>query len=742
MVNIDIKLHIENLGPLNSLEYSDQTKSLKIGIFATNGAGKTFISRAFRLASSSNGFKPISNNLLTTNEKKGKFTFKISNQDDPIKVSRNLEINLNEGLEPAINNDTDYIFHVFNSDYVSENLEKNGYSPSGDIEGYILGKSNIDVTKEKSELEELKHKQKLLNKQIENTINEAKLDLDSLQINKNTKAYKEINFESVKEFLDVDEIESFESLKIDQQRLKEMPSNISSVPILNFNIDNSALNDIKSVLLTAYDKTRLHQDFINEIRSNLEFIERGTEIYKSNKDICPFCKQSLNENALRIIDYYNQYIEDFEAKIIRKIENIINKLEKLKSDINNHYNKFNEVNTKFNFIKKYLPSFKNNSLDLIERNESIFIQINNLINILKIKKDDLSGTDFEFEEEIININNYLKKLEIALNNQNSKIKALNKAKDSLNDEKLQLNKRLCKARYLGIIKEQKTIIQESKDLDSKILALKKVIEEKESKSKFNKKRRVIESLQYFLSFFFNDKYALDEENFCIIFEDESLTEKAMHVLSDGEKGIVAFCYYLATVHKMIENEEDYKKLFFVIDDPISSMDYNFVYKVTQCIRMINRHFSLESKDKFIILTHNSEFMNLLMSNKVIKQKYILKDNNVSKLKNKLILPYESHLSDIIRVYEGETPSYTTPNSIRHVLETICEFECGHKDLKEYILKNEELNKNSDIYSVINDLSHGGIRFLPPSEEITINASKIVVDYLSKKYSGQIDRLKS
>lgn len=216
----------------------------------------------------------------------------------------------------------------------------------------------------------------------------------------------------------------------------------------------------------------------------------------------------------------------------------------------------------------------------------------------------------------------------------------------------------------------------------------------------------------------------------------------MHVLSDGEKGIVAFCYYLATVHKMIENEEDYKKLFFVIDDPISSMDYNFVYKVTQCIRMINRHFSLESKDKFIILTHNSEFMNLLMSNKVIKQKYILKDNNVSKLKNKLILPYESHLSDIIRVYEGETPSYTTPNSIRHVLETICEFECGHKDLKEYILKNEELNKNSDIYSVINDLSHGGIRFQPPSEEITINASKIVVDYLSKKYSGQIDRLKS
>jgi len=88
---------------------------------------------------------------------------------------------------------------------------------------------------------------------------------------------------------------------------------------------------------------------------------------------------------------------------------------------------------------------------------------------------------------------------------------------------------------------------------------------------------------------------------------------------------VAFCYYLATVHTIIETEDDYEKLFFVIDDPISSMDFNYVYRVAQSIRHINKHFGIESRQvRFIILTHNFEFMNLLMRNNIINQNIFLK----------------------------------------------------------------------------------------------------------------------
>ena len=52
------------------------------------------------------------------------------------------------------------------------------------------------------------------------------------------------------------------------------------------------------------------------------------------------------------------------------------------------------------------------------------------------------------------------------------------------------------------------------------------------------------------------------------------------MLSDGEKSILAFCFFLANIHGVVENESDYNRLFLVIDDPVSSMDFNYVYNVS------------------------------------------------------------------------------------------------------------------------------------------------------------------
>ena len=220
-----------------------------------------------------------------------------------------------------------------------------------------------------------------------------------------------------------------------------------------------------------------------------------------------------------------------------------------------------------------------------------------------------------------------------------------------------------------------------------------------------------------------------------------MANNATHVLSDGEKGIVAFCYYLATVHTILKNEEDYKKLFFVIDDPISSMDYDFVYRVVQCIRELNRHFGDGSFDKFIILTHNLEFMNLLMGNNVIQPKYILEENSIKKWKKKLMLPYENHLRDILRVSNGTEPaSHTTSNSIRHVLETICKFEHRDKHIGEFVYENQNLKEDSYINTLIQDLSHGRPRTEIPPESDIVGACKVVINYISDEYPGQIKGL--
>ena len=47
--NILTKIEANNLGPHLGLEDSFPMSKLKLGIFANNGTGKTFLSRAFRL---------------------------------------------------------------------------------------------------------------------------------------------------------------------------------------------------------------------------------------------------------------------------------------------------------------------------------------------------------------------------------------------------------------------------------------------------------------------------------------------------------------------------------------------------------------------------------------------------------------------------------------------------------------------------------------------------------------------
>lgn len=739
---INCNLTVKNFGPHTDLKFNDKTDSLKIGLFANNGKGKTFISRAFRLASpltdlnSLNGPK-ITNNILTTNEEKGKFEFEIIDA----RSTKKLKIELKRDSEPIVHNNTGYFFHVFNSDYVAENLELNGYDlPSDSIQGYILGKSQIDVTREKLRLEELNNKQTEFQYKIKVAIENAIEDLNALKIRKNTKEYKQIKFENIIKKIKIIEDESFESLKKAHHQLESMPNDLEDIHVIHYNIDSSVLNDVKRILSTCYDKSDLPQDFVKKVKLKQTFIEDGIELYNSNEDTCPFCKQKLNENAIKIINLYNDYVKDSEAKTIKDIENTIKNLTKIKLDIEEHYNKFNKIEIQFNDIKKYLPSTKDLELKHLNDNKSALDNINELITMLSIKKEDIISTNFKFKDRINEINDFLDQLEKDLESQIDEINGLNKIKNDTKNEKRQLNKRLCNAKYLNIITEQKTNLQKNEKLSLEISELKRDIEEKENQSKINKKKEVIKSLEYFLSFFFNGKYEFDPEKFCIKFMEESLSSNATHVLSDGEKGIVAFCYYLATVHTIIEKQRDYKNLFFVIDDPISSMDFNFVYKVAQAISMINQHFDSNSFDRFIILTHNLEFMNLLMSNRIIGPKYILEKGNILIWKKQLMLPYENHLLDIIKVTKGERPSHTTPNSIRHILETICYFEYRSKNLFKYMSNNPKLKSNSYIYSLMQDLSHGRFRYQALPENDLIDACKVVKEFISDKYPGQIEGL--
>ena len=194
------------------------------------------------------------------------------------------------------------------------------------------------------------------------------------------------------------------------------------------------------------------------------------------------------------------------------------------------------------------------------------------------------------------------------------------------------------------------------------------------------------------------------------------------------------------VHK--NQKSDYNRLFLVIDDPVSSMDFNYVYNVAQAIRNIKKEPEI-GRIRYLVLTHNMEFMSILVRNKIVSKKFLLSDGAISDFKDDYVMPYTANLLDIYKVsIGGMKPIHTIPNQIRHVLETTYRFEgsCGGFD--DYILNNEILGKNGCLYSLIEDHSHGGLRTSKGyTDNMLIDSCRMVVDFIASKYPGQIEEVK-
>jgi wobble nucleotide-excising tRNase len=222
--------------------------------------------------------------------------------------------------------------------------------------------------------------------------------------------------------------------------------------------------------------------------------------------------------------------------------------------------------------------------------------------------------------------------------------------------------------------------------------------------------------------------------------------QAKEVLSQGEKNIIAFAYFLGDVHLKVESEDDYEKVFFILDDPISSMDYHHVYTVNQVIKDLKEITKVSGQIRFIIFTHHLDFMRVLVGNNTVKKSLVLKNSEIKAFNNNLTIPYILHLQDIYRIsQEIEEPNHTTPNSIRHIIETLTKFEnivADEGEIGNYIKEN--FPDDSRTYTLIQDLSHGGWRTeqSPIHSDSIVDVCKAIINLVDKKYKGQVEYCRS
>lgn len=749
MSRIKIEIKAENIG-IHSLLYKEiESASCKLGFYANNGSGKTFLSKAFALYEKAKSEKPSSreiDRLLSFGKDKGSFEFLVQGLE-PASPAEKLKISINRGKGVTIDAASRYKFHVFNSDYIKKNLEEREYLPDSNIHGVILGTENIDVAHEEETLSKNEKERQVITTGLKSAITSAKAELSAIGIRSTTGAFAKINYDNlIADEIDESNVEKFDVLIERLKRLESMPEDLADVSNITVPTSNGLFDEISELISTEHTPANFTEAFKARMRERNEFIRHGLRFVEDNT--CPFCEQRFDETAGKLIQQYSEFLANEEAKVIESCKQLRSRLDSHNAAMNGAYKEWTKLRGGFEGIKSYLPSSNDLTLSGLQDTAILNESYKVLGQLLSAKEANIRAKfeKSDFEGHLSIIEQYQSEVRATAAANAKPIQDVNKRKNDVRGQKLAIKKDLCISRLFQLREESAKKVSRLKSLDAEIQVLAEDIREKKNRNKRDKKQEVARALVHLLKLFFGEKYSFDEEKFCLTFSDSRLAANADDVLSDGEKGIVAFCHYLATTHCLVESDGDYNDLFFVIDDPISSMDFHFVYKVADCIRRLQTIFTHinEKRIRYILFTHNLEFISILGRNNICTHTFALRNGVIDKTDCSSALPYEPHLKDIIRVSNGsEGPNHTTSNSIRHTLETIGKFTRPGTKFETFFEEIEELKADPYLWNLMNDQSHGAVRDQPSFVAEDIKRScRLVVDYVERQFPHQVTAIKT
>ena len=276
----------------------------------------------------------------------------------------------------------------------------------------------------------------------------------------------------------------------------------------------------------------------------------------------------------------------------------------------------------------------------------------------------------------------------------------------------------------------------------------------------NQREEFAKTFQELLDFFFGSKYSYDPLKLVLKLNNLGMTYPH-HSLSDGDKSVIDFCYYIASIHYKLQNSSDFKKLFLIIDDPVSSMSFDYIHAVCHVLK--NLKFSKEGKlvifgqkgqanqytrPKMLIMTHSTYFFNLCRENGIVRRDAAFwlfqdkKTHNISKFDAHLS-PFFGHLLDIYKIaYHNYNYSHTTGNSMRCVLENIWRFRCPNKNnLGDFISGIHDVD-GAEINKILLDSeSHNGPDWHKIPNEMGKRACKNTLKIVKKYAPGQLKLIK-
>lgn len=406
---------------------------------------------------------------------------------------------------------------------------------------------------------------------------------------------------------------TIESIKEEVQALSgENAQKYESLKLIDFSANNIESEIIFQKQIVGNENSTVSA-LINKL-GNSDWVKDGlnylpAEIEKE-KEVCPFCQESTISKQLfqSIKEYYDESYEadltslkDFRKQYAESIQSIPDKsafenspkFEGNKKDFEIKYSAFTKVVS--DNLKLIDDKIKTPSIPLILNSSTIALY-------------EINGIIESINKQVIEHNKKIDQKEKALNDLKTEFWNLmrwdyDQTVSAYLSDKAQSQKSI------------NTITQAIKLLDADIQKQKAIIVEQQ-KQTVNIEEAITNINNGLIELGIQDfKIKPHNENLYKIVREQN-DSRIFHSLSEGEKMIISFLYFLELCRGKKDASEVAKKKIIVIDDPISSLSHIYVFNVGRLIK--NEFFGIKEKkngvttwnykyEQVFVLTHSLYF---------------------------------------------------------------------------------------------------------------------------------------
>ena len=455
-----------------------------------------------------------------------------------------------------------------------------------------------------------------------------------------------------------------------QEISKENTSTYPELPPVDSNTNNIEGNDIFSEVIIGSQDSPV-ATFIEQL-GNSDWVNQGLDYLQNDIEStqkCPFCQaQTITK---QVAEHIREYFDETYEQKIQEIKRLKIEYERIKLpdiEIYKNYPTMKESNSNERLENLY------NRLQSIQQENTLKIEA-------KLNKPSTEITLNSTENGTRELNDFISTLNERIRERNYRIENKQQTKREIREKFWKIMRWEYNNKIDQYETEHQGIDKNIKEIEKEIYTINSDINNCDTNIQ-NQQANMI-NIEYAIT---NINRGLDElgiEGFKIMkyngdlyrIEREEQKEKQFSTLSEGEKMIISFLYFMELCKGKESREELEKDKIVVIDDPISSLSHIYIFNICQWIRKYFFDTNTNYK-KVFVLTHSLYFFHELIKHGGRNQRKLFRLTKSLSIGTKIQDMQQNEIQNEYQSYWQVVKDYSRDdiaggllaNSMRNILE--------------------------------------------------------------------------